>query len=264
MGSVYKKNDRWYLRFKDENGRWRALATNADGKADAKRMLAELEIKSERIRHGLDVGREEGGTVAELFEWWLETYSKDSASHERNVYSVQKHFIGGELARITLGSLRAGHVETFLQKKSKTYSPETVNHLRRYLLGAINAAKRAGRFHGPNPVTDVRQRKVPRRKPDYLRHDEVPRVIAALDPGWRPLFATAIYTGLRKGELFALRKVDVDLEHKLLTVAGSHDRDTTKGGRIDVIPIADALAPFLEKAINTSPSELVSALGLNR
>ncbi|MCC6810756.1 MAG: site-specific integrase, partial [Deltaproteobacteria bacterium] len=257
MGSVYKKNERWYVHYKDGDGRWRDLATNADAKADAKRMLRDLEQKSERVLQGLEIGHEEGGTVAELFEWWLENYSKGSPSHQRNVYAVNKHFIGGELASITLGSLRAGHVETFLQKKTKTLSPETVNHLRRFLLGAINAAKRAGRFHGPNPVADVRQRKVPKRKPDYLRHDEVPRVLAALDPRFRPLFATAIYTGLRKGELFALKKTDVDFANKLLTVSGSHGRDVAKGGRIDVIPIADALVPFLKKAVDTSPSDLV-------
>jgi integrase len=31
-------------------------------------------------------------------------------------------------------------------------------------------------------------------------------VLARIAVGWRPLFATAIYTGLRKGELLGLRK----------------------------------------------------------
>jgi hypothetical protein len=37
----------------------------------------------------------------------------------------------------------------------------------------------------------------------------------------------------------------------------SHDRDTTKGGHADAIPIAAELKPFLEAAISASPSELV-------
>src|SRR5260370_30885172 len=45
---------------------------------------------------------------------------------------------------------------------------------------------------------------------------------------FRSLFATAIYTGLRKGELLGLRKSDVDLRSRLLTVSRSYDRDTTK------------------------------------
>jgi integrase len=45
----------------------------------------------------------------------------------------------------------------------------------------------------------VQRRLIPKRKPDFLRTDEVPRVLDALDDRWRPLFATAIYTGLRNG-----------------------------------------------------------------
>jgi hypothetical protein len=78
----------------------------------------------------------------------------------------------------------------------------------------FSAARRAGRYAGPNPVVDVRKRKVLRRKPDFLRIHEVPLLLRALDPRWRPLFATAIYTGLRKGELLALRKSDVHLDRR--------------------------------------------------
>jgi hypothetical protein len=39
--------------------------------------------------------------------------------------------------------------------------------------------------------------------------------------------------GLRKGELFGLRKTDVDLVLGMITVGRSHDRDTTKGGRAE-------------------------------
>ncbi|WP_420835473.1 tyrosine-type recombinase/integrase [Archangium gephyra] len=103
----------------------------------------------------------------------------------------------------------------------------------------------------------MKKRKVPRRAPAFLKPEEVPLVLSALRPQWRPLFATAIYTGLRKGELLALRKSDVDLRNRLLTVARSWERDTTKGGHAEVIPIAAELVPFLEEAFSVSPSELV-------
>ena len=106
-------------------------------------------------------------------------------------------------------------------------------------------------------MLDVRKRKVPKRKPDYLRVHEVPLLLRALAPRWRPLFAAAIYTGLRKGELLALRKADVDLFRQVLTVARSHERSTTKGGHQDGIPVATELVPFLKVAIASSPSGLV-------
>ncbi len=93
--------------------------------------------------------------------------------------------------------------------------------------------------------------------PDYLRPEEAARLLRFLPPKWTCLFATGLYTGLRKGELFGLRKSDVDLDRGLLTVARSYDRDTTKGGHADVIPVARDLVPYLEAALEASPAELV-------
>src|SRR6185436_1363142 len=109
-----------------------------------------------------------------------------------------------------------------------------------------------------NPVVDVPKRKVPKRLPDYLRPQEVPPLLASLHPKWRDLFATAIYTGMRKGELFALRKRDVDLASGMITVCRSHDRGTTKGGRAEAVPInSELLAHYLQHAMDESPSDLV-------
>ena len=65
---------------------------------------------------------------------------------------------------------------------------------------------------GPNPLDEVRTWKVPKRKPDFLRLHEVGLVLPAIPSKWRPLFATAVYAGLRKGELLGLRKQDVDFD----------------------------------------------------
>jgi integrase len=83
-------------------------------------------------------------------------------------------------------------------------------------------------------------------------------VLAAMDDRWLPLFTAAIYTGLRKGELLGLQKSKVDLRERLLYVARSYDRAPNKSKREEVIPIATELVPFLERAMKTSPSELVS------
>jgi integrase len=66
---------------------------------------------------------------------------------------------------------------------------------------------------------------VPQRIYETLSFDEVRLVIEAAGSTWRNLIATAIYLGLRKGELFALRKQDVDLEDRLLYVRRSHGTD---------------------------------------
>jgi integrase len=151
----------------------------------------------------------------------------------------------------------SGAIERFLQSKSTDLGAQSLNHLRMFMMAAFSAAKRAGKHRGENPVRDVPRRKVPRRTPEYLRAHEVPLVLEAVPGHWRAIFATAIYTGLRRGELLGLRKQDVDIDARLLTVARSYERDTTKGGHADVIPIAVELVPWLQAAMRSSPSDLV-------
>jgi integrase len=163
-----------------------------------------------------------------------------------------------ELAELRLTDVTTTRVDDFLEGKSPEYSPVTINHLRAFLVAAFRCGIRAGRFTGKNPIKDVPRRRVPRKKPsDYLRAQEIPPMMAALEPRWRPLFAAALYTGMRRGELLGLRKVDVDLGARLITVQRSHGRDVPKGKDDGVIPIADELLPYLEQAIALSPSELV-------
>jgi integrase len=69
-----------------------------------------------------------------------------------------------------------------------------------------------------------------------------------------PLFAAALYTGLRKGELRALRK-----ERGLILVRRSRARATTKGGHADAVPVHPELMAFPRHAIESSPSPLVFA-----
>lgn len=263
MSTAYQKRGVWYLSVKDGSGRWVHRRTSAKSKSEAHRLLAELDVKFERQRLGLEMlpTTDGGGTVAELLTWWLD-FTADAPSHSRNVSAVKRHLLASELAPVSLAALKPEHVEAFLASKGRKggedeLGPQSLNHLRGFLVRAFNAARRVGRWAGANPASSVHKRRVPKRPHDYLRPEEVPPVLAMAPPQWRCLLATAIYTGMRKGELLGLRKVDVDLKARLITVGRSHSRDTTKGGHADTLPIAAEAVPWLEAAMKASPSELV-------
>ena len=133
----------------------------------------------------------------------------------------------------------------------------SVNRLRAILQCVFNSAVKVGRWTGPNPVSSAERRSVPKKAYATLRAEEVPLLLANVPDRWRSLFATAIWTGMRKGELIGLRKSDVDLDHGVILVARSYDKHTTKGGHADAIPIAEPLRPFLVDAMTRSPSDLV-------
>jgi hypothetical protein len=77
---------------------------------------------------------------------------------------------------------------------------------------------------------------------EWLRADELGRLLAVTSGDQRAAFTVALYTGLRKGELWGLRWQDVDFAGAQLTVRKSYD-GPTKGGRNRRVPL---LKPALE------------------
>jgi integrase len=99
----------------------------------------------------------------------------------------------------------------------------------------------------------VRTRRGTEQVGDILRPEEIAPFVASLEPDQRPVFAAAIFTGLRKGELCGLQKADVDLPRRLLVARRSYDRPYPKSRKQRVVRMPDELVPFLEHAIATFP-----------
>jgi hypothetical protein len=116
MASPYLKRGTWYLRWKDDAGHWRARACRARTKAEVRQLQAQLERKAEHVRLGVEPPLPEngGGSLAELLQWWLDTYSKPLASHVSNESAIRVHSLGSDLAALPLTAVTPGRIETFL------------------------------------------------------------------------------------------------------------------------------------------------------
>ncbi len=257
------RNERgyWLARWRDATGHWRTRKATPNTRRKAQELAEELELRARRQVDGLEplAPRDGGGTVGELLQWWLQHYSAHQAAHASNEISIRVHLLEADLSRLTLRALRPVDVKAFMdQKKQEGLSARSVNHFRGFLSRAFNAAIATGRWPGSSPVASVRALSVTgSRSGDFLRAEEVPRMLNQLDPRFRPLYATAVYTAMRKGELLALQREDVDLSAKAILVRRSWERDTTKGGHADAIPIAEDLVPWLKAAFEASESALV-------
>jgi integrase len=112
-----------------------------------------------------------------------------------------------------------------LMLRERGCSPSTrAKHLR--VLGACLQAAVFYRFADSNPVRELppAQRPRPERKEAaYFENRELPRLFAYLqsDP-YRTVCLVALKTGMRQGELLALRWADVDLEQAVIRVRSSY------------------------------------------
>ena len=104
-----------------------------------------------------------------------------------------------------------------------------------------------------NPVVGVQLPAVRGRRTRIATPEECRALLAALPARDRPLWATAMYAGLRRGELMALHISDVDLDRGVIHVRRGWDikagEITTKSGRERVVPIAATLREHLERRL---------------
>jgi len=263
MASVYLKGPTWYADIKDESGGRRQVALrSAKTKTDARRAADDLERRAERRRLGQEaMPADSTMTLGELVEWWLRERCPE-ASLKREESRLRRHVIGHVVAATPLSMLRTPHLTQHLAALERQPSPKlsaaSLNHIRKDLHRVFSQARRVELWVGPNPVAEVPRHKVARKAPRVtLRPEEVPLLLAQVPTLWRAFFATALYTGMRKGELCGLRKRDVDLDRRELVVGRSYERQTTKGGHVDVLPIADPLLPILRQAVEASPIDHV-------
>ena len=233
MASVYEKANKWYLRWKGADGRWRDQVSTARSKTEARRLAGELERRAERQRLGLEpLPTDSSMTLGQLCEWWLrERCPRSSVYRERS--RLSRHVLETGLGALPLTAVTAARIEERQREMERAgLARSYVNGLRRVLHTVFARARRDGLWSGPNPIDEVEKRPEPKRAYVTLRAEEVPLLLGAVPDAWRAVFAAALYTGLRKGELFGLRKSDVDLDHRTITVRRSYDRETTKGGQL--------------------------------
>jgi integrase len=186
-------------------------------------------------------------TVAEYLRHWLEAdidrrVATRTAARHRGI--VERNIVP-KLGPVPLSKLTAAHIEAFeaeqhregwvkdrakiagkkdLTAEKRGLSAQTVLHIHRTLSQALDHAVRLA-FLFKNPARQVKPPRPPSREIKILDKSEITTVIEAarrLDL-YVPVLV-AVTTGVRRGELLALRWSDVDLKGSNLTVNQSLER----------------------------------------
>lgn len=265
MSSAFQQRGKWYARFKSPGGAWKQKATSCRSRREAERFADDLERQNERVRNGLAPapGSLKPMTFGEA--WALcdrEYWSKSRNVVREPIEAHLKRHLLEPLKDLVLTEVTRGRLEALLQSKQGTLGPSSLNKLRGRVQRVFSILEERDLWAGINPAKAVKRRKVPHAERLTLSGEEAERLLATLDLTSRgqslaPLFATALWLGLRKGELLGLQKADLDFERGTVTVRHSYGNDTTKGGHSDVLPMPPPLRPWLEAACEASKSALV-------
>ena len=149
----------------------------------------------------------------------------------------------------------------------ETLPPDTTMHTRKYVLKIIKRIFQMATEYGKlnkNPCHGMVV-KVAEAEKKVLTNSEAElflREAKATNHHFYPIWVLALFTGMRSGELYALRWVDVDLEARTISVSRSCNSRTghtsTKNQKSRIVPISDELLNFLkELKLQSGRSEFV-------
>jgi integrase len=138
-------------------------------------------------------------------------------------------------------------------KSKREYAPATIKHLIVLIRRVFNWAKEMDLYLGDNPALKIKLPKLNNEITESLTKDEISRLLKTL-AGWQNQMAAlliqfALFTGLRRGELFKLKRRDVDLDN------GWIDLRDTKGGTDNKLPVSEKALDVLHKAKQLAPSQ---------
>lgn len=213
---------RWQARYRDATGRFVTAPLTFTTKGDASRWLATVEADQAR---GLWVEPSAGRITLADYAWqWLRSKT-NIGPRTREIYEAQLELhilppvvsdapaLGDHpLSKLTPELIRRWYA-TLAEERSHSTAAKAYTRLRQILKQAVEddrIPKNPCRIAGGGAERHPEQRS--------LTMSELLDLVEAVPDRYRALVVTAGLAGLRQGELFALRRRDVDLDEARVTV----------------------------------------------
>jgi integrase len=178
-------------------------------------------------------------TVGDYLARWLSHSVRDTVSqktYERYERIVRVH-LSPALGRIRLKALTSDHVRgLYREKLDSGLAPRTVLHIHRTLSKALKQATDDGLIPR-NAAASVKPPQARREEMQPLSRDQVGMFLDTVKGDrMEALYVLAVTSGLRQGELLALKWEDVDLESTNPTLEVRRSLSETRGRRSFVTP----------------------------
>lgn len=180
-------------------------------------------------------------TYGQVLDAWDASLNVSPKTAERYRELVAR-FIRPHLGELQVQSLRPSRIEGFYsdlrdgrgpkgRMDGSRLAPRTIGHIHRLVVQSLSMAERDGAIPS-NPARIAKRPKIERTELEILDEQQVRDVLTKLKG--RSLYRVAalgLATGMRRGELCALRWKDVELDAALLRVEQSLEQTRTAGLR---------------------------------
>jgi integrase len=260
--------------------RWRELEIAPDGTI-RKRLCYEALGNISRAEAGeilrrkvAESGSSDGPTRSRVTfrtlaqQWQVDVLpTKYKHSTQKNHQHIMEKHLLPRFGDFALSDVTTQTIQSYVTHLTKAaYAPKSIDHIHDVLSAILRSAVKWGHLHA-NPARGVEMPRLKTIRPKWAFTVEQATALAAQLP-WllpRTLVGLALLTGLRRGELFALRWRDIDEPNRSLHVRaavyeGVFDDPKTLAS-LRTIPLPDAalqlLAAWKARAKRTAARELI-------
>lgn len=189
-------------------------------------------------------------TFIEWYNKWLNIYKKDVKNITKKDYNSSMNYLS-EIKNLPLENITSINILEILSKidferrKQKVYE----------FLNDIFKKAKINKLISENPLDVIDKPKHKRKYGLAFSNEDEKKLIQILEEKNLDYFLICLYQGLRRGEMLALTRNDIDFENRLLTINKSLNKenkvDTTKNIYSNrVIPIFNNAFKILEKYKN--------------
>ena len=226
MAFIFKRGDRWYIRYKDEAGEWHKVSCGENGKkADAEYLASQytnkemnrrfttpvrvveqdvqkaLEIfRDQKLREGVNAGKEES-----------------SINREQTIANIFLNFLKEE-GLTKFKEIDEGTIRKFADKRLKQGCQANTRIKDRRVVYNFFKWTMERHYCVENPVESLERPKRFQKPPRYFSEDELKKIIGSASERYKKIYTLLYLTGMREGEISNLEWRDYNRNEKFLTI----------------------------------------------
>lgn len=216
-GSSIPKNGRKYRVVVTSNGK--TASRMVDNLSIAKDV--EAKIKGDLVRGDFSILKKRTPTLDEVWEKYLPWAQQNKKTWEQDQMVYSRH-LKPLFGNKPLDKISPFDIESFRSKLKKSenrvgkpYTPASINRYCQLLSGLFTKAFQWNLYDGENPYRKVNKLKENNTRIKFFSGDELDRLHEVLNVWPDRMTASfiyfALYTGVRRGEIFKLKWQDIDL-----------------------------------------------------
>ncbi|RLD98465.1 MAG: site-specific integrase [Aquificota bacterium] len=246
----------FYIMYKDSSNKlhrekigWRSEGITA---AYASQIRAER-IRNIRLGEEIPSPRKEL-TFDQLAQKYLEWAQANKRSWEKDEQRYRLHLADA------LGGLKLKEINPFLLEKlklelfEKGLAPATVKHCLVVVRQILNKGKAWGLYKGENPVSKIKLPTLNNQRIRFLSYEEADALLKDVKKRSQRAYEMcllSLHTGMRIGEITALRWRDIDLESQSIVIRDPKNRETRRAY------MSEAVAEMFKRKEQGAPGDLV-------